>query len=125
MIKLERVEGGNHQLEQQLAIIRDEQTKIISNYYNLEYRYKEILQENKWIKNEILDLRKLKEMGKYTEPNFPLNKSQNFEKKSDNKDMPAFTTPNKVAYDHRSKDIRYDHFYNNNYYESVLKSPMF
>lgn len=39
-------------------MVKEEQTKIMSSYYDLEHRYKEIMEENKQIKNEIIDLRK-------------------------------------------------------------------
>jgi hypothetical protein len=41
-------------------MVKEEQSKILSSYYNLENRYKEIMEENKYIKNEIRDLRKNK-----------------------------------------------------------------
>ena len=59
-------------------MVRDEQSKIVNNYYELENRYKEILSENKWIKNEILDLRKNKTQLKSNYEstlNMPYNKS--------------------------------------------------
>ena len=60
-------------------MVKDEQSKIMNSYYDLENRYKEIIHENKKIKNEILDLRKTKSILSRKDPNFnkdmPLNKT--------------------------------------------------
>ena len=57
-MKSEKLEKQNSVLEIQLKMVKDEQSKLVNNFYDLENRYKDIIQENKWIKNEILDLRK-------------------------------------------------------------------
>ena len=41
-------------------MVQDDQSKIMNSYYDLELRYKDIIQENKLIKNEIIDMRREK-----------------------------------------------------------------
>ena len=103
-------------------MLRDEQSKMVSHYFNLENRYQEVLQENKWIKNEILDLRRQKDVGKYNDPNLPLNKSINLDKR--NQTLVTFSTPNKID-PVSQRDSRYERMYPaaSMYKENFVRSP--
>jgi predicted DNA-binding protein YlxM (UPF0122 family) len=41
-------------------MVKEDQSRIMNSYYNLENRFKEIMEENKVIREEIRDLRKNK-----------------------------------------------------------------
>jgi|LauGreDrversion4_2_1035121.scaffolds.fasta_scaffold3839330_1 hypothetical protein len=47
----------NEQNEVQMTVVKNEQRKVLGNYVDLENRFREIMQENKFIKNELSDLR--------------------------------------------------------------------
>jgi hypothetical protein len=85
-------------------MVRDEQSKIVHNYYELENRYKEIMQENKWIKNEILDLRKNRTHTKAPYENsfnLPLNKSQTTENPHESKSGSTYYTPSRETTEYK------------------------
>ena len=57
--KLDSLESQKQSLEVQVTQVRNEQRKILGSFVDLENRYKDIIHENKLIKNELADLRKI------------------------------------------------------------------
>lgn len=88
-------------MEKQLNQVHGEQSKIINNFHELENRYKEIIRENQQIKNELLDLRKNRQVRTKVTPdssfNLPLNKTTLNETVSARKELveQEFFTPSK------------------------------
>lgn len=80
------LENQNKNLEIEIGMMKEEQKQILNSYYDLEKRYKDIIHENKQIKNEICDLRRNKSSNGRFDDNMdlPLNKAANY------------CTPNKV-----------------------------
>ena len=79
MSSLEQV---NKKLDIEVTMIKEEQKQILTSYYDLEKRYKDIINENKQIKNEISDLRRNKSQlssKKCTPIDMPFNKTSNYQ----------------------------------------------
>jgi predicted nucleic acid-binding Zn-ribbon protein len=57
--KLDSLESQKQSLEVQVSQVRSEQRKILGSFVDLENRYKDIIQENRVIKSELADLRKI------------------------------------------------------------------
>ncbi len=57
--KLESLESQKQSLEVQVSQVKSEQRKILGSFVDLENRYKDIIQENRVIKSELADLRKI------------------------------------------------------------------
>ena len=79
MQKCDKLDGQNSQIEIELKMVRQEQSRMLTSFYDLESRYKEIMKENMVMKNELQDLRSNKSLilnkrsGDYMD--LPLNKT--------------------------------------------------
>ena len=94
-------------------MVRQEQNRILTSFYDLENKYKEILKENVLIKNEINDMKKRQSdisfQRRQTEHyrDMPLNKTLD-----GNKDTAASLTPSKRDFsvtDNQSKHNEYSY----------------
>ena len=77
--RMESLEKENSQLGTEVSLLKQDQSKILSSLFSLESRYKEIIEENKQIKNELLDFRKnrpvITKLAGDNACNMPLSKS--------------------------------------------------
>lgn len=56
--RLEAIEVGDRQVASQIQMILSQQNKLIHNYYEMESKFRDMAQENKFLKNEFADLKK-------------------------------------------------------------------
>ena len=56
--KVDDVEVSERRLGSQLQMVLEEQKKLIHSYYELDNKYKNISKENKFLRNEFIDLKK-------------------------------------------------------------------
>ena len=56
--KVDDVEVSERRLGSQLQMVLEEQKKLLHSYYELDNKYKNISKENKYLRNEFIDLKK-------------------------------------------------------------------
>ena len=56
-VRVDKIEDGTLDLKQSLKTVRDDNSRLMSSYYDLDMKYKELLHENNYIKNELNDLK--------------------------------------------------------------------
>ena len=111
--RIRQVENQSCLLENKLNQVNQEQTKIITNYQELENRYKDIIRENKQIKDELLDLRKNRQITTKITPdssfNLPFNKQTVNDTRSVNREKVdiQFSTPSKLRETERYPIYKY------------------
>ena len=56
--RLEDIEVNERQFASQIQMILAQQNKLIHNYYELDSKFRDVIHENKFLRNEFADLKK-------------------------------------------------------------------